>query len=89
MAYVYMGMVSAAILGRLAFSTRRGWLGLGPQHAKAGDEVILLQGMQTPMILRPSRKGRYTLEGEAYVHGIMDGEFVEREKPLEELFVLE
>lgn len=49
----------------------------------------MLQGLQTLMILRPSRKIQYTSVGEAYVHGIMNGEYVEREKPLEELFVLE
>lgn len=49
----------------------------------------MLQGLHTPTILRPSRKGQYTSVDEAYVHGIMNGEYVEREKPLEELFVLE
>jgi len=40
---------------------------------EAGDEVLLVAGVTRPLIAR--RIGvRYRLIGQAYVHGIMDGE---------------
>ncbi len=43
---------------------------------KAGDVVCLLRGGDVPFVLRrlSSGNGCYQLIGEAYVHGIMQGE---------------
>lgn len=85
----YPRMMRAQMLGRRPFSTRSGYLGMGPQSLRTNDIVVLLQGAATPFLLRPRRDGRhYKLVGEVYVHGIMDGEFCREQKPLEE-FVLE
>lgn len=61
---------------RVAFSTETGYIGLGHPDTVIGDELHLIQGSDTPFILRKS-DGRYELVGEAYVHGIMDGELVD------------
>lgn len=51
-------------------------LALVPATSQAGDKVCMLLGGQVLYILRPkgSSSARYEYIGEAYVHGIMDGE---------------
>ena len=55
-------------------TTAKGYIGLSHCQAIVGDLVCLLQGCTLPTILRPC-EGGYTVVGESYVHGIMDGEF--------------
>ncbi|KAL7896603.1 heterokaryon incompatibility domain-containing protein [Trichoderma sp. TUCIM 5745] len=51
--------------------------GLAPKEAEDGDLVCILFGCTVPVILRPIEDlGLYKLIGEAYVHGVMDGEAV-------------
>lgn len=63
---------------RRVVSTANGYLGLVPRTAQEGDQVWLFSGGRTAYILRPtSRQGEFTFIGEAYVHGVMDGEAAE------------
>ena len=57
------------------FMTRLGYVGLGPRFIKDGDKVVVFKGAATPFIVRPRDEG-YSLLGEAYCDGIMDGEIV-------------
>ena len=59
---------------RTMFSTRTGYLGMGPATANPGDLVCILATASVPHVLRKLGKGKYRFIGEAYVHGIMDGE---------------
>jgi hypothetical protein len=62
---------------RLLVSDNDRWLGLAPMDAQVGDKIVLLGGGKVPYILRPkdgAETGYYELIGDAYVHGIMDGE---------------
>jgi hypothetical protein len=62
---------------RLFISSDEEWLGFAPINAIAGDVIALLEGGSVPYILRPRSKpqaGDYELIGDAYVHGVMDGE---------------
>jgi hypothetical protein len=47
-----------------------------PKDAKVEDLVSIIQGCQIPFVLRkaPGQHGVYRIIGNAYVHGIMDGE---------------
>ncbi|KAM0421364.1 hypothetical protein ACHAPT_010899 [Fusarium lateritium] len=72
--------------GRKLFISKGGYLGLAPEDASKGDQVWVLCGGRLPLILRSLKKEsgnssrfEYTFVGDSYVHGIMDGEFVERE----------
>ncbi|KAM0428826.1 hypothetical protein ACHAPT_006626 [Fusarium lateritium] len=56
------------------FATNKGQLGLGPKSTREGDEVWILAGADAPFILRRRENERYTLIGEAYVHGAMFAE---------------
>ncbi|KAL8640213.1 MAG: hypothetical protein Q9228_002846 [Teloschistes exilis] len=60
--------------------TDGGRSGLAPTTTRAGDLVCLLRGGDVPFVLRREdmRKGCYRFVGEAYVHGIMQGEASER-----------
>jgi hypothetical protein len=72
------------------FITKTGLLGMGPVDVAPGDEVFVLLGGNMPFILRKttlpiyaSQVGSFhTLVGDAYVHGIMDGEYVDESKKL-------
>ncbi|KAF3048289.1 hypothetical protein E8E12_011631 [Didymella heteroderae] len=54
------------------------YMGTGPPYAQLGDKVCIIQGANVPFLLRPNpdkNKGGYLLAGEAFVLGLMDGEF--------------
>ncbi|ETS76725.1 hypothetical protein PFICI_12112 [Pestalotiopsis fici W106-1] len=72
---------------RTLFKTAKDMLGLGHVAIKPGDHVTLVWGVDSPIILRP-RNGRDTSEGfrflgDAYVDGIMQGEYLENNPPHE------
>lgn len=60
--------------GRSFIQCRDGRPGLAPRSTQAGDLVCLLHGGDVPFILRPLDSSRFTFVGEAYIHGIMQGE---------------
>lgn len=60
-------------MNRSFFTTKRGLMGLGPNALLADDVVCVFLGGIVPFVLRPGQ-GRYQLVGDAYVHGLMDGE---------------
>ncbi|KAK6436499.1 hypothetical protein LTR95_007309 [Oleoguttula sp. CCFEE 5521] len=61
-------------INRRMFITEDGKPGLGPRVMRQGDLVAVLRGASFPAILRCDPQGRHQLVGEAYLHGIMDGE---------------
>ncbi|KAF2187575.1 hypothetical protein K469DRAFT_737786 [Zopfia rhizophila CBS 207.26] len=52
--------------------------GLGPPDTERNDRICILFGCSVPVILRPCNNGtdHYHFIGEAYIHGMMDGEAV-------------
>ncbi|TPR07961.1 hypothetical protein CAN33_0016455 [Aspergillus niger] len=50
--------------------------GICPRNTSIKDKVCILFGCSVPVILRPLGKDTYELVGEAYVHGVMNGEVV-------------
>ena len=77
----------SATYDRCFISTEKGYFGWAPEQCKKGDVVAVLAGGKVPYVLRPeapsnpseesgdSRK-YYSVLGDAYIHGIMDGEVV-------------
>jgi hypothetical protein len=53
----------AACKHRRLFVTVKGHLGLGPRVMQPKDEVVILYGFKTPMLLRPLDTGEYQLVG--------------------------
>ena len=66
--------------GRRLARTEKGYLALVPAHAGVGDSIALCKGGKTPLVLKPSVAGSWELVGDAYVHGIMNGEAFDEDK---------
>lgn len=64
---------------RRLFRTNEGYFGLAHPSSQPGDEVVLLSGGRVPFVVRrvtAERRECYSVVGETYVHGIMDGELL-------------
>ncbi|KAI3326825.1 heterokaryon incompatibility protein-domain-containing protein [Xylariaceae sp. AK1471] len=59
------------------FRTRRGYIGLCPHSTREGDEVWLLKGAKVSFIFRKVGPKLHEMMGESYVHGLMQGQFLE------------
>jgi hypothetical protein len=62
------------LYGLKPFISGKGYVGLAPEHAVPGDILCVIIGAIVPYVLRRVPEGGFELVGEAYVHGIMDGE---------------
>ena len=56
--------------------TKTGDIDLALQSCVVGDFVYLLMGGDMTFVLRKLSTGNYPFQGEAYVHGIVEGEFL-------------
>jgi hypothetical protein len=70
----YWKLMATRCSNRRLFTSRRGYLGLGPAVILVGDIIAVILGLDTPLVLRRAGSDSYRIVGEAYVHGIMDGE---------------
>jgi hypothetical protein len=75
-----LGLTRDGMRRRFCFS-EKGYVSLVPPLAQTGDLICVMLGEQTPLAIRRAesmakeREGtRYHLVGEAYFHGLMDGE---------------
>jgi len=64
---------------RRPFLSEKGYVGLAPVYVQEGDVVVLFLGAKLPYVIRKKDYATYTFVGEAYVHGIMYGEFMKNE----------
>lgn len=93
-------MLASIILGRRPVITDKGYSGWAHVDAEVGDTVAVFYGAALPFILRKPEESKmeagkemaeYTLVGEAYIGGLMDGEalkVVEEGKLQEQIFSL-
>ncbi|KUJ21505.1 HET-domain-containing protein [Mollisia scopiformis] len=73
---------------RRPFLSISGYVGLVPEFTEEGDVLVVFCGAKFPYVLRRNGDETYKFIGEAYVHGIMDGEFVKTAREAKE-FVLQ
>lgn len=77
--------------GRAFAVSEQGLFSLVPAKSQVHDLIAIVQGSELPFILRPSKDG-FLFIGQAYVHGIMDGEVWEAvengEIPLKEISIV-
>jgi len=61
---------------RRFFITTGGYMGVGPPSMRVDDQIVVLFGSCVPFVVRKesSNDSCYSVVGECYVHGIMDGE---------------
>ncbi|KAK4452528.1 heterokaryon incompatibility protein-domain-containing protein [Podospora aff. communis PSN243] len=63
------------------FRTQGGLIGISHSlHLQKGDCVALVRGGVAPLVLRPAEGGTWRIVGEAYVHGVMNGEMFDVDK---------
>ncbi|KAH6699080.1 heterokaryon incompatibility protein-domain-containing protein [Leptodontidium sp. MPI-SDFR-AT-0119] len=74
----YLHMMHGA---EMPFITDSRHLGIGPAAMQSGDQIHIFYGSEVPFILRPMDNGQYKFIGEAYVYGIMHGEFMRTNPP--------
>lgn len=65
--------IASVSKGRTFCTTKKGLMGWVPKLSRPEDIVAVLTGGRVPFILRP-HEGCYEVLGDAYIHGIMDGE---------------
>ena len=58
---------------RSFFTTYDGSIGLAPIATQPNDEVCILLGCQSPLVLRPCGDGYYKVVGECYIDGFTNG----------------
>jgi hypothetical protein len=69
--------------------TDTGYLGMGFDAAQVGDEVWIISGCPTPLVIRKlGERDEYCLIGETYVHGAMHGEAVTDEVAWERIKIV-
>lgn len=70
---------SSAVFGRCFVRTETGAYGMCPPDTKPNDSLVLLQGANVPIVLRPSGKN-WILVGECFVYGVMYGEIWDQDR---------
>lgn len=70
--------IKSIINGKVLFKTDRDFIGLTEQGCVVGDIVCIFLGGPVPFVIRTQPGGTYHLHGEAYVHGVMDGEALQQ-----------
>ena len=85
----YYQIAMGRVRAKRVMQTEKGFVGLAPRSAKLGDIVVIVPGASGPLIMRPGigDLSLHRIVGEAYVHGVMDGEFVSEETRVEMLYV--
>lgn len=76
------------------FVTKKGYIGIGPPNAQPGDQVWIFHGGNVPFITRKTEENNISdghhnmlLVGDAYVHGIMDGEAMQNGPVVESVWL--
>ncbi|RYP15316.1 hypothetical protein DL765_005797 [Monosporascus sp. GIB2] len=71
-------MLQQICMGRRFITTlEHRYIGLAPFWAEPGDAVFMLKGGEMLYLARPTLAGTYHFVGEAYVHGMMDGQVIQ------------
>lgn len=66
--------------------SQAGYVGLCPKESQLGDAIAIFMGARVPYVVRPAKAGEtWTLVGEAFVYGVMDGEFMDEDITIGEI----
>ncbi len=81
----YFEWLQSVSRGRRPLLSEGGHLGIGQRETEPGDFVFVLLGSDLPVIMRneSDTSKRMQIIGEAYLHGIMDGEVMEKNPVIE------
>ncbi|KAJ8125307.1 hypothetical protein O1611_g8331 [Lasiodiplodia mahajangana] len=79
-----------AYFKRRLFRTTRGYFGIASESIVPGDRVWVLAAARVPFVLKAADvdEGCWRLVGEAYVHGVMDGDASSSEQSLRRIYLI-
>ncbi|KAI0383435.1 HET-domain-containing protein [Hypomontagnella monticulosa] len=64
----------SSLADRRVFRTDKGYIGLGPALAEADDDVAVVKGAKVPLVLRSKESAQWSLQGDCFLKGVMQGE---------------
>jgi hypothetical protein len=89
-----VGHAKSLTMKRTFAVTQAGYIGLVPSYAEVGDEIWVLVGGQVLYVLRETDRTKiqsktkiYEFLGEAYMHGLMDGEAEDLKRAVEDVIL--
>ncbi|SPO07270.1 uncharacterized protein DNG_09964 [Cephalotrichum gorgonifer] len=88
----YLGQFrqSTSMAGQKRFCvTEAGRFGQVARMSREGDSIAVFLGAEVPTVVRPTDEGTYTVVGECYISGVMDGEVLLGKDGEEEDIILE
>ncbi|KAE8445818.1 hypothetical protein EG329_012876 [Mollisiaceae sp. DMI_Dod_QoI] len=75
---LYRTQTAVACRKRRFAITDEGYIGLVPLCSEVGDGVYILGGVSVPFVMRRKGSKEFVLVGDAYIHGVMEGEAAEK-----------
>jgi hypothetical protein len=72
--YRYYRRLLKSTAGRKLFTTTQGHIGTGPRGMEMGDVVVLIAGLELPMIVRGTGEQGYIVVGASHIHRVMEGD---------------
>lgn len=60
--------------GKKVIKSVKGYIGIAAPHTEVGDQICVLLGLSTSIILRAAGTNRYRVVGDSFVHGVSKGE---------------
>ena len=69
----YISEVARITNHRSLITTEDNRIGIAPEETSAGDEIVVILGCVSPIVLRPTAQG-YLVVGDCYLHGSMQAE---------------
>ncbi|KAH7072583.1 heterokaryon incompatibility protein-domain-containing protein [Paraphoma chrysanthemicola] len=73
----YFAFAAKVRVKRKIFCTTKGYIGICPEWAQAGDWLYFAEGGDVPFVLRQIGQDRFRLIGESYCHGLMSGQITQ------------
>jgi hypothetical protein len=69
-------LINRLLLNHDLFYTQGGKLTLAPKSTRNNDDIVILHGIDYPVVLRPEGNGTFSVLGECYLEDAMYGEAV-------------
>ena len=70
----FLALALKTILSRSVLLTTTAQIGIGPALSREGDEVVIMPGCKSPIVVRSTSNTRYQVIGECYFDGMANGE---------------
>lgn len=87
-AFAWERMVLQTCSTARLFTTRRGYIGLGPLSTRPGHDIVIPLGSECPFVVQNVNGGKCRLLGDSYIDGLMDGEALQLGGQMENVSII-